>query len=268
MAKRVFFTPGVEAMSGILGSRAGKLVYAENDNPAYEAPVGVNYARNYGARIVLATRAKDGKAYFSVKTKSATKISATTRMQMALIGSIAAIKSVLKSNGTLATIKSAYDYSKEHGTIDASLSFNKWVDANLRDMLRLHKATWAFDQASISFTVHNPYDLTSADAVAIKQSLWVKFAPLLAIYDFSTQKMAGFTINSQLHLACVAKAGTSFDAFIPTITNIPNPMYKANLVGLRIENEAVEWNNVPLYKDDVAVVADDIIEDGGKYVTL
>lgn len=76
--KRIEFIAPVAAMRGNLSGRQ-KLLYALNDNPAWEAPDGRQYARNYKPRFIGAKRAKDGATYFSTRTKHAINNSALSR---------------------------------------------------------------------------------------------------------------------------------------------------------------------------------------------
>lgn len=269
MAKRVTFIPGVDAMSGILAGRAGKLVYAENDNKAFEAPQGTNYARNYGARIVLAQRAKDGKAYFSVKTKSATKIDASSKMNMALIGGIAAIKSALKTQQTTDwnTLHTIYEYIKAHqGGIG---SFNQWLDPYLRRMLRYHEASVVFTQAVGSVTITNPWNVSNPSALTLVYATWIKFAPMF-IFNSITSSVGAipFTIDGvQMYSPFGAsQAPITWEAFY-NLGGI-NANVDVMIAGLQVSTGSVKYNSLDVYSSagvaqtDVKNIAND------KYTTI
>ena len=100
--KRIEFIAPVEAMRGNLSGKQ-TLVYADNDNPAYEAPVGRQYARNYRPSFIGAKRASDGRKYFSVKTKSATLITAASKKRMAILGAAGAVYGAILANKASAT---------------------------------------------------------------------------------------------------------------------------------------------------------------------
>lgn len=68
--KRIEVAYPFEAARGALGGKQ-KLVYNDHDNPAFDAPLGRQYAKNYRAQMIAAKRASDGLNYFQVKTKSA-----------------------------------------------------------------------------------------------------------------------------------------------------------------------------------------------------
>lgn len=262
MAKRIIMIPPFEVLTGNLSGKQ-MLKYAENDNPAYEAPNGSQGARNYTARYV-GTKRSDGKTFFSVRRKNTAVLNGNTRMQMALIGSIAAIKSALKTNGTLATIKSGYEYVKAHGMIEASVSFNKWVDAYLRDMLRYKRVSWSFTQASISFTVNNPYNLGSASSLSIALSVWVKFAPVLG-FDGNQPStvVCAFFIDSKQFVGITE----AWSMNVPTAAD--NPNWKASLNGIASSaGSGVTYQGLPVYLGSVAQEPSDTIVADAKYATV
>ena len=87
--KRIEFIPGIDSMRGNLtGSQ--ELKYAKNNNPAFYAPDGKQFARNYGASYIGAKRSSDGLKFFLVKRRSATVINAETLKQMAVFGAAGA----------------------------------------------------------------------------------------------------------------------------------------------------------------------------------
>ena len=86
----------------IRGKLAGsqKLEYAENNNPAYDSPLGKrNYARNYKTCIIACKRASDGKQYFQIKTKSAIGMTAKSKKRMAILGGAGAVYNVVVADG-------------------------------------------------------------------------------------------------------------------------------------------------------------------------
>lgn len=79
------------------GNVSGKqeLKYAKHDNPAFEAPDGLQYARNYKPRYIVAQRNSDGLAYFGVRRRSAVNNTAISRLQQAALGGAAALATVI-----------------------------------------------------------------------------------------------------------------------------------------------------------------------------
>lgn len=131
--KRIEFISPVEALRGnISGSQ--KLVYAENNNPAWDAPEGKNYARNYTPRFVGAKRAKDGLKYFSVRTKHCAVNDLKTRTAQALIGGVKPIYDALaKDLNFITTMQEDYLQAKDSGR--ATTYFSYWTNI-IRDLLK------------------------------------------------------------------------------------------------------------------------------------
>lgn len=102
MAKRVFMIAPYDVLTGN-ASGSQKLKYARNDNPAFEAPDGRQYARNYKPRYIISRRSSDGVAHFSVRTKSAVNNTAVSRLQQAALGGAAALAAVIIDDPQWAT---------------------------------------------------------------------------------------------------------------------------------------------------------------------
>lgn len=266
MAKKVFMIAPFEALTGNL-SGDQNLQYAENNNPAYEAPNGTQYARNYRTRYVGARRGKDGLVYFQVKQTTATVLKASTRRTMAVIGVTAAIRSALMQAHAAdwSKINQAFNYLKAQELLpEGQDTFNKWFSAQIKNMLVYHRATWAFTQASISFTIHNPYDLASADALGIKQSIWLKFANVFA---FSSTTYGGvyYSINSTLLFAPYATGGglPDFNMILKVNQHIVT-MYAP----MSTSDENLTWNSHEVYTAaGVAVLSEDTVIENEKYTT-
>lgn len=90
MARSLRMIAPFDVMTGnISGTR--KLKYNDKMNPAWDAPDGQQYARNYKPRYVGIYHARTGKTTFSVKEKSATNLNATSRRRMAAMGGTCAM---------------------------------------------------------------------------------------------------------------------------------------------------------------------------------
>lgn len=133
------FIAPVEAMRGNLSGRQN-LVYAENDNKAYEAPADQrNYARNYSPRFIGAKRSADGRKYFAVKTKTATTITAASKRAMAVLGGVGAITAaILRRDTYKAACKAQMDVENERGYGWKSL--RQFLDAKIRPELTAKSA--------------------------------------------------------------------------------------------------------------------------------
>ena len=269
MAKKVFMIAPFEALTGNL-SGDQELQYAENNNPAYEAPNGTQYARNYRTRYIGARRGKDGLVYFQVKQTSATVLKSTSRRTMAIIGVTAAIKSALMKHqaSVWSEINRAFNYVKSQGLLpEGQETFNKWFSAQVKSMLVYRQATWSFTQATISFTVHNPYDLMSSQALPIKQSTWVKFADLFAFDTDGAVKSAYVTIDGMM-LFCAASSDDANVNFSNAKNYTQNPCYVANLVKVAVTAENVTYNSLPVYTmEGSALSPEAVIATGDKFTT-
>lgn len=262
MARKVFMIAPFEALTGNLSGEQD-LQYAENNNPAYEAPNGTQYARNYKTRYVGNRRGKDGLVYFQVKQSTATVLTASSRRTMAVLGVTAAIRSALVRNQPTLweRINDAFAYLKEEGRLpEGQDTFNKWFSANIKQMLLYKRATWAFTYVPLSFTIHNPYDPASAEALLIKNSIFVKFANWFAWEndtDLQTQvttKLPGgayFTIDAHLFFITKQKVDNAVvNGGITQGKGSTNPNMAALYADVTIDDSQADdvlYNGMPVY---------------------
>lgn len=268
--KRIEFIAPVESMRGNLSGNQS-LEYADNNNPAYEAPNGVQYASNYQPRFIGAKRGSDGLKYFTVRTKSATNLKATTRRAMAIVGVTAAIRSALMSAHAddYAKMQQAFDYLKAQGRLpEGQDTFKKWFDANVKQMLIYKKATWVFTQASITFTLNNPYNIASGNALVIRTSIWVKFANIFAFAPDTTILNAYVTFDGVQMFGAVPD-GTALDT--TSIKSQANPNMSQSLAQVTVNNGAdpyVAYNGQPVYTPAGAQMRPTTVwVEGSKYTT-
>ena len=155
--KRIEFLAPVEAIRGNLSGRQD-LQYAENDNPAFEAPDNKkNYARNYKPRFIGAKISASGKLYYQVKTKSCSHKTLAYRRQMSVMGGAGAIyASILrqKSSTLFATLETAY---AKLPVMIRKPSFRKWIMNNLMDVLVAKSQAWTATISGTSITINNPW---------------------------------------------------------------------------------------------------------------
>lgn len=102
MSKRVKMIAPFDVITGNVSGKQ-ELKYAKNDNPAFEAPDGLQYARNYKPRYIVAQRNSDGLAYFGVRRRSAVNNTPQSRLQQAALGGAAALATVIMENPTWAS---------------------------------------------------------------------------------------------------------------------------------------------------------------------
>lgn len=265
MAKRVFMIAPFEAMTGNL-SGDQDLQYAENNNPAYEAPNGTQYARNYRTRYVGARRGRDGLVYFQVKQTTATVLTPTTRRTMAILGVTAAIRSAMQTSGVLNNFKIYFDQLKQAGTLpEGQDTFNKWFSANIKSMLVYKRAEWRFTLPGVGIvSIHNPYDLASGEALNIKLSVWVKFANMFA---FTGTQGGGvfYTIDGTAMFAPYDEGGT-----LPTFNTISktNPHMTTLYAPMVVSGQYITWNGQSVYTSaGVELESDSVVVANEKYTT-
>lgn len=137
MAKRISFISPIDHLSGNLSGKQD-LKYALNDNPAFEAPEGKQYARNYKPRFVGTYRASNGTSSFQVRTKTATNIKPGTKLVMASLGAAASLAEVIMGKSSTwttlkANIQASFDAGFKSGDITEK-SAKTWLTAQLREM--------------------------------------------------------------------------------------------------------------------------------------
>ena len=180
--RRIEFIAPVEAMRGNLSGKQS-LLYADNDNPAWDAPDGRQYAKNYTPRFIGARRSKDGKTYFAVKTKSAVKLSNAFRTQNAILAASSVIANILmKDLSVLAGLQERYAQTAPEGW-----SFKRWLMSIIKTGLK-NKQHFAFSGTSLgALFIGNPYLITPIPAggtsivSAYPKELLVKFWVQLSV---------------------------------------------------------------------------------------
>lgn len=165
----------------VRGKLAGnqELEYAENNNPAFEAPAGRQYARNYKTCMIACKRSATGKTYFQIKTKTATKVNAGSKLRMALLGGTGACRAAILSNGTLRTqVEAIYAAAKTEGRTSAK-TVEKYVYDVVYEGLQSKSVMFTFLSANGgTLNVHNPWVYTNQQAgtgITIKNTILVKF---------------------------------------------------------------------------------------------
>ena len=254
------------------GNLSGKqeLKYAENENPAYEAPNGSQSAHNYQPRFIGAKRSKDGLKYFAVRTKQTAVLNSKTRSQMGLLGCIAAIKSAvmaLPATG-LGLIpwkhieKCAAAYKEANPTAADAKSVNTYFDARVRRLLRYKQASYTFTETGVSggWVLENPFQLENETALEIAQAVWDKFAPLMA---FGTGTVVVFSIDGK---AFINPAVDSSWQALKAQDKCPN--LETQWTPITIVSEKVKYNSLAVYNES-GVEQTELAEPGtGVYSTL
>lgn len=212
--KRIEFIAPVDSMRGNLSGNQ-VLEYAENNNPAFEAPVGVQYARNYQPRFIGAKRSATGKKYFQIKTKSATKINAGSKLKMALLGGTGAVRAAILTDATKRSlVEAVYAAAKEQGRTSAK-TLEKYVYDVVYEALQLKSVMIQFFATGVpTLTIQNPWVYTTQQggvSITIKNTILVKFWPQLAANPIV------FTIDG---LKGVAHTGNTWGNVISSSYNV------------------------------------------------
>lgn len=215
--KRIEFISPVDAMRGNLSRTKQGLLYADNDNPAWDAPEGKrSYARNYQPIFVGAKVSKSGRKYFSVKTKTAITISPAVKKRMALLAASSEMGNVIMAHLPL-QYQLQQLYMANHPT---GWSWKRWIMYYVREGLDQKKAiTFPNYEQYSAVRVKNPYinTLQPSDSVDLNQyfpdELLVKFWPQLAT------NAVVFEIDG---LKAVAHSGDTFDDIMNRRYNVLN----------------------------------------------
>lgn len=202
--KRIEFIAPVESMRGSFSPKQ-TLLYAENNNPAFDAPIGRQYARNYSPIFVGAKRSASGLKFFSCKTKSATFIKPETKMNMAVQGGtgaiIAAILLLAETPGSMYyRAQQAWKNSK------TTNSFRKFLDEYVRYMLqnKIVSVNIGRDDNSDIVYIHNPWYVRERPAASyvpdISSDTLVKFWMYLGKGDNNAAPIM-FTVDEAYGIA-------------------------------------------------------------------
>lgn len=234
MSKIIEFIAPVNAMRGNLSGRQ-TLLYAERNNPAWEAPQGVNAARNYTPRYVGAKVAKTGRKLFSVRKKSVVNITSSTKKAMALLaGSAACLIAASKNLAILTELQHAFAAALAS---NPTLTWRKWLQPILYSMLA-SKATHAKVTSDIgTVKIGNPWvnpapGETDITALTIPQKDLVKFWPQLATNP------VGFILVSAggVRVSGIAHTNTTWETLCEDA--------QLNVLGLVVEGDGVKYGDL------------------------
>lgn len=179
MAKMVILAHPFERISGNVTRSKQALVYAENDNPAWDAPHSRQYARNFKPQMNLRYDAKSGKTSFTIQTKASVDNTELGRLRMARFGGMQAIVNGIKKNPTLlATIYDRYATVK-----DNFKSFDSYLAKAAAKAVKEKNATVNYTGYPVSGSVvkvNNPWvaggtgtDVTVSDEVLAKFAMYL-----------------------------------------------------------------------------------------------
>lgn len=177
--KRIEFIAPVEAMRGNL-SGSQKLVYAKKNNPAWDAPEGKSFARNYKPRFIGAKRAATGATIFATKVRSAINNSTKVKVAQAVLGSMPMLLNGVETNLSLnGNLYACYNASKQKAQ---GYSLRKYFIEKVQSQLSRGAATISIVERSGHTTVTcsfaNPYikpGISAADTIGFDSEILDKF---------------------------------------------------------------------------------------------
>lgn len=171
--KQIVLAHPFERLSGQVTREKQDLVYNDNRNPLWNAPVGKQAALNFKPQMVVSYNSKTGKQSFRIQTHASADNTEPARLRMALFGATVACVSAAMHNPTL--LSNLYDAYKT--VQDQYKSFRSWLSIWMRVGLSNKSATITIGQG---VNIKNPWvaggtgtDLTISDEVLLK------FAPYL-----------------------------------------------------------------------------------------
>lgn len=187
MAKRLTLIAPFDSASGNLSGRQ-ILKYNDNNNPAYEAPDGQQYAKNYKTRYIANIRAKDGMLYFSTKTRTATTLDQSSRRRMASLALTQIISNPNSGAWPLLEQSKVVAIVSAIRQTDKTMTFRKFVFKTIYDMLNGQRTSCTFygtPYGRDNATINNPFFPSASDPKfttdPIKPDLLVKFWNAIAI---------------------------------------------------------------------------------------
>lgn len=203
--KLIEFISPVEAMRGNLSRTKQTLLYAENDNPAWDAPVDKrSYARNYQPIFVGAKVAKSGRKYFAIKTKTAITITAAAKTRMALLAASSEIANVISRDLRIFPALEEL-YAANH---PVGWSYKRWQMNYIRQGLANKTAITfpGYEQLAAVF-IKNPYINSVQPSSAIDIS---EFYPTELLVKFWTQLANDPIVFKVGDLTGIAHSGDEF----------------------------------------------------------
>lgn len=266
MAKQVILAHPFERISGNVTRSKQALVYAENDNPAWEAPHTRQYARNFKPQMNLRYDAASGKTSFTIQTKSAVDNTEAGRLRLALFGGSQAVKNAIKKNPTL--LAQAYEAYVEVRAY--FISFDSFIAKEVYKGLKTKAASILLGNSTgDGIYVNNPWVAGGTGTnVTISNDILLKFAQYLCVVVL---KINGKSLVSKvLNLEQPGyRWGTVIDGIIDGAGEIKKD--EMSLDERTIEGETVNvviYSGEDVYSSDGTLqTEDDSAESGAIYTT-
>lgn len=269
--KRIEFLAPVESMRGSFSPKQ-KLLYALNNNPAFDAPVGRQYARNYQPTFIGAKRSASGLKYFACKTKSATLVTAESKLRMAITGAAGAIFADIQRNASTAnSIYYRLQYAwKEY--FKSPKTFRAWCMVYLEDMLsrKTSSTNMGRDAQGDIVYVHNPWYIMVRPQTAyvpeISNETLVKFWLQLGTNGTSAAPIY-FTVDGQIGLAFNGLTFSNNDGLCDDTYSRINILNIDVIEGPEPNYVCVGNDTTYMKLGSSFVTADDVVVVNGKYTS-
>ncbi|MBO5706941.1 MAG: hypothetical protein J6S05_08110 [Bacteroidaceae bacterium] len=265
-----------EAARGALGGRQ-KLLYNDRNNPAFDAPIGRQYAKNYRTQMVAAKRASDGLNYFMIKKKSATLITVASLKRMAVLGGtgsmIGIILTSISLGGVRDKLEQSWQWEMENVPSQAGKTFRKFLTDKLYQMLDVKNAAAEFYTAGPVYQVLNPWfiqagpDPSDTDIIVIN-------VPSDILVKFWQQLGTNSNGDTPIYFAVdgakgIAVSGMKFEDLIAVSTPYETRFNNLGLtiVGDGVGDSYVKKGNSWLKLNTNYIIDTDVIGADTKYVT-
>ena len=232
------------------GNISGKQVlqYPENNNGAYEAPVGMkSYARNYKPSVIVCQRQSDGKTYFQVKQRSAIHMTLKQKKAMAVLGGTGAIVGAILKDKAGENYRTLLGFYEEMKPYLNGMSFRKYLSTQISGALRVKSRYFYFtnpahEGGTQSFAIGNP---------------WVLSAPSTHWVNLSVDILAKFwseLATNPIEFAIEGRIGVAHQG--DTFNNVCISFYNALNLSVETITEEGEAEDVVVYGNGIVCMYD------------
>ncbi len=155
--KRIEFIAPVTAMRGnISGSQ--ELTYDGGKRAFDVTGNGKTVAENYDKKYIGAKRLRNGKTFFSLKSKSQTSLGADSRLAMAAFGGACSLAKAASRNLTILTdLQLIFANKVKEGLVDRNILFRNWLQQQVYPMLKTKVNSVSITDDEHTVVINNPW---------------------------------------------------------------------------------------------------------------
>lgn len=242
MAKTIGYIEPIQFVSGNLSANQ-RLAYAENNNDAYYSPVGKrNVARNYRAKYIGMKDKETGRTRFAVRDRHTMNMTAAAKKAMALMGATASIYAVLLESDQAQAARATYNYMKERGFIEPTMSMRQIYSRMIRAMLLTQRPNYQIHFAGLDPVVISNIFVDDYASMEVPTNILVKF------WDQLNPDPITFTVNG---VPGIATAGMVFQELIEANWNVLGLEDTGNYIYM---NGVVLMDSLGRYPDSDSVI--------------